>query len=248
MERPHMRRKLNVKLFLYLVGGTALLAGALFVVHRLQAGQIASGLLWQADRAEKEGRPDQAARYLRRDLEFERKDMAPGARRGGTLASPQLAVTPRAREQARFVLEQVLARDPDRHDLRRLLVRVALDLGRVEQAGEHLDRLQKIRPADDEEPALFAQWYQAQGQDTDAAHWLRKAIKQAPKAVDSYVRLAYLLRRLDRARQGAEARDADKVMNDLVAANAGNFEAYLARWRYYRAFNTLKADALDRAG
>src|SRR5262249_29441395 len=160
-----------------------LLAGALFVVHRLQAGQIADGLLWQADRAEKEGRPDQAARYLRRYLEFEPQDIDQRARLGRTLASPQLAVTPRAREQARFVLEQGRAGARDRHDLRRLLVRVALDLGRVEQAGEQLERLQKVQPADDEVPALFAQWYQAQGKDTEAADWLRKAIKRAPRAV-----------------------------------------------------------------
>ena len=79
-------RKLNVKLFLYFLGGVALFAGALFAVHQLQAGNIGSALLWQADQADKEGRPDVAARYLKRYLGFAPDDLDSRARLGFPMA------------------------------------------------------------------------------------------------------------------------------------------------------------------
>ena len=127
-------RRLNVKLFLYLLAGLVLFSGTLFAVHRLQAGNISGGLLYQANQADKDGHPKQAARYLGRYLDFVPGDVEARARLGKTLADPRLAVTTRARERARFVLEQVLARDPDRHDVRRTLVKLALDAHLLECA------------------------------------------------------------------------------------------------------------------
>src|SRR5690242_13750962 len=115
-------RRLNVKLFLYSLGGLAALAVSLFAVHRLQAGSISSALLWQADQADKDARPDLAARYLKRYLDFSPGDLDGRARLGKTLANPKLLISGQARERARFVLEQVLTREPDRHDVRRCLV------------------------------------------------------------------------------------------------------------------------------
>src|SRR5437016_6292676 len=94
MERPFMR-KLNVRLFLYLVGTAALLTVGVVVVHRLQAGGIAGALLWQAEQAEKAGRLPQAARYLQRSLEFAPEDLAGRARLGRILADPAVADGPK---------------------------------------------------------------------------------------------------------------------------------------------------------
>jgi tetratricopeptide (TPR) repeat protein len=241
-------RKLNVKFLLYLVVGTVLVVGAVFLVHRLQAAQMAEALLWQADRAEKEGRLEQTARYLRRYLEFEPGDLDNRARLGRILASPQLAVTPKTREQARFVLEQVLTREPKRHDVRLLLVRMALDLERYDLAAEHLNLLRLANSADADVLALTGQMYEAQGKDVEAIPWLAKAMQQAPGKVEHFVRLAYLLRRLDRVREGNEARQADKVMNELVARNPSSYQAHLERWRYRKLFTNLKqTSALQEA-
>src|SRR5262249_37415704 len=141
-ERPFMKT-INVKLLLYLLGGTALVGVGLFLVHYFQSGRIADALLWQAGRAEEKGELGGAARYLKRYLEFEPNDIEQHAHLGRVLADPKLAGTRRARESALFVLEQVVARAPDRHDLRRPLVRIAVELAQYDLAQDHLDVLEK---------------------------------------------------------------------------------------------------------
>src|SRR5262245_52385114 len=99
-------KKINVKLVLYLLGGTALLGVVLFLVHWFQSGRIAGALLWQSRTAEEKGNLGEAARYLHRYLEFEPNDLDERARLGLLLSDPKLAKTQRARENALFVLEQ----------------------------------------------------------------------------------------------------------------------------------------------
>jgi tetratricopeptide (TPR) repeat protein len=196
-------RRLNVKLFLYCVGGIALFAVALFVVHQLQAGNISSGLRYQAEQAEKEGRLKQAARYLMRYLDFVPDDVDARAHLGRLAADPRLAVNTRSRQKARLVLEGTLARNPERHDVRRCLVKLALDSGELELAQEHLNYLKKALPDDGEVAGLVARWQEMKGQTADALAQLRRGVKQAPAAVDNYVRLIGLLRRMDRG-QGSQ--------------------------------------------
>ena len=64
--------------------------------------------------------------------------------------------------------------------------------------------------------------------------WCRKAVAHAPDDQESYVRLAYLLRRhrdSDAEKAGANAAAADKLLDDLVGRNDLSAAAYLARWR-----------------
>jgi tetratricopeptide (TPR) repeat protein len=191
--------KVNVKLLLYLLGAAALAGVGLFLVHYFQSGRIAQAMLWQAGRAEEKGELGQAARYLKRYLEFEPNDLDERARLGRLLADPKLAKSSRARENALFVLEQVVARDPDRHDLRRPLVRVAIDLAQYDLARGHLDVLEKTFPQDGEVQFLFGRWHEAQARYAAAAPRYRKAVELSPKKIDYLVRLADLLdQKLDR--------------------------------------------------
>src|SRR5262249_60602584 len=132
--------------------------------HELQPGRFVVALLCQADGAEKEGRLGDAVKYLRRYLEFVREDWDARARLGRLLATGKLAVNMRAREDALFVLEQVLAHEPARNDLRPLLVRLAMDLKRWKLAGDHLDVLVKTQPDNGAVEHQFGQWHEAQKQ------------------------------------------------------------------------------------
>src|SRR5438045_3258938 len=111
-------RRFNAKLFFCLVFGTALVVALSFGVHWLQTGRIASAFLMQADRAEQQGQREQVVRYLSRYLELEKDDLDTRARLGNALADEKVAVSPKARTRALFVLEQVLAKAPERRDLR----------------------------------------------------------------------------------------------------------------------------------
>ncbi len=202
-------RKLNVKLFLYFLGGLVLLSGTLFASHQLQAGNISSGLLYQANQAEKEGRLKQATRYLTRYLDFVPDDTEVRARLGKTLADPRLASNSRTRGKARFVLEQVLAREPDRHDVRRTLVRLALDAQQFDLVEEHLKYLQNALPNDGEVAGLVGRWQEFKGQDADALAKMRASVQNAPDAVDNLVRLVNLLRKADGGKHGQPFKEAE---------------------------------------
>ncbi|MBY0523322.1 MAG: tetratricopeptide repeat protein [Gemmataceae bacterium] len=241
-------RRVNVKLLLSLAAIVVLTGGVLFLAHWLQRGSVARALLTRAERAEKQERLDQVVRYVSRYLELTPEDNEQRARLGRTLASEQLAVTPKARTRAIFVLEQVLGREPGRHDLRMRLTRLALELDRVDLAQQHLALLQQSLPDNGEVEDLWAQWAAAQKNWPEAAAWYRKAIAHAPRQVESSVRLADVLRRqLGPDKDGSQARDADMVMDRLVAHNLDNYRAHLARWRYRKQWTGMEAAARSAA-
>jgi tetratricopeptide (TPR) repeat protein len=235
-------RRFNTRLFLWLLGITAGLTGLVFLVHYLQTGRIGRALLWQAHRAEEQGHPEQTARYLSRYLDFVPDDHEERANLGRVLGNlvvdGERKVSYRTRQQALFVLEQVVARDPQRQDMRRLLARVAMDLDRPEVALEHLNQLHAALPEDGGVDAHLAQCHEVQEHYGDAAVCYWDAVKHEPKGRDSYVRLAALLRRPDRAQWHPAAGDPDEVLKKdpdtvlglLVSRNGGDWQALLARW------------------
>jgi cellulose synthase operon protein C len=230
------------------VAGSVLLTTGTCLAHYFQTGRIAQALLWQADHAEQEDRLNDAVKYLGRYLEFVPEDGDVRARLGRLLAGDKLAVNTRARERALFVLEQVLAREPARNDLRPLLVKLAMDLKRWKLAGDHLQVLHKAQPEDGSLEYLFGRWHEAQQQFAEAEPWYAKAIKHAPQQIDSYVRLADLIqRRLGKDRPRARVAQAQKVLDQLVANNPEAFQAYLARSRYRQQHGNPDGAATDAA-
>jgi tetratricopeptide (TPR) repeat protein len=208
MERLIMQR-INVKLLLWLVGGAAAFGVGLFVVHQLQSGRIAEALLWQANRAEEQGDLKQAARYLARYMEFQPEDLDERAHLGLTLANPRLADTYQSRANALFVLEQVVAREPDRQNLRRPLVRVATELGQFDLAAEHLQVLLKEQPRDAEVHFLRGGWYEARKKYARAQECYQKAAELAPKEAKYPVRRAEVLfARLNKPREAQKVIEA----------------------------------------
>jgi tetratricopeptide (TPR) repeat protein len=207
-------RKINTKFFVFLVIALALVAGAIFGMHQLQAGNIAEALLWQASQAEKEGKLDRAAKYLFRYLEFARDDLDQREHLGAILSEPQMATTPQRRARARFVIEQVLAKDPDRHVLRQRLCQLMITGRSFDISKEHLAYLEKNRPAAADTPFLAACWHEAQGQSAPAIDALRRCIKLDPGKVEAHIRLVNLLQQAD---FGKEPRHADEI-DELVGA------------------------------
>src|SRR5712692_10304028 len=117
-------KKLNVKLLVWVAAITVLLGLGVVGLHSFQAGRIAQALLWQARHAEEEEQLDVTAKFLSRYLELEPSDNEERAHLGRVLANPRMATTPRARQRALFVLEQVVTREPERAESRRLLAQM----------------------------------------------------------------------------------------------------------------------------
>jgi tetratricopeptide (TPR) repeat protein len=172
-------RKINGKLFLGLLLGTVVLTGSVFAVHHFQYQRIARALLWQARRAEEQGQPRRAAQYLQRYLEFNPRDNDEKANLARTWAGDEFAGNVRARRGALSLMDEVLIYE-DRPDLRRLLVKVALEEGgprRTKQARDHLARLM---PWPQVEDALRA----------DAAERQQRRAVPAPRAAEERQQLA----------------------------------------------------------
>src|SRR5439155_748386 len=233
-------RKLNVKFLLFLLAGFAVFAGGAVLAHSLQFKRIPLALLKQAGKAEGEGDLRRAIGYLDRYLSFVPNDGEQRARIALLLADPKVAVGAKARGNAFAALEKALTYDASRHDLRRLAVPLAIELGGkgLDKANEYLLQL----PADGERAGLWGKLYEARESFPEAVNAYREAIKLAPTKIDNYVRLARLLaegrgdptRKLTAKEFEAENREADQVMATLVAKNPKTWEAFIARWNFRR--------------
>ena len=191
--RALMHIKLNLKLLGCLLAATAVLAVGVHFLHGFQVKRHARGLVRLADWAQEHGRPDRAARALSHYLALVPDDTDTRVRLANLLE--ERAQTPGARQQALDEFEHVLLRDSGRHDVRRKAAALAVRGGQIDRAQTHLEVLQRAFPKDAEVKNLAGQCYAALKDYQRAEEQYRAAIAAAPTSVDSYVRLALLLRR-----------------------------------------------------
>jgi tetratricopeptide (TPR) repeat protein len=251
-------RKINAKVLLGLLIAAIVCTGAVFAVHHFQYGRIADSLLWQARRAEEQGQVKRQARYLQRYLEFNGKDFEAKAQLAKLWAGDTFAGSLRERKKAVRLLDDVLDKGDENPELRRLLVKVALELRQYKMARTHLEKLltkellrsppkpedaeAKVDPGRGEAEGYAGLLLEAENQPAKALHCYYLAVLHAPEVQDNYVALAHLLRKRDKddvdlARKNQK--EADRIIDELVKNNRLSPEAYLARWSYRREFNLI---------
>jgi Tfp pilus assembly protein PilF len=261
-------RKINGKLFLALLVTGALATGGVFAVHYFQYQRIAGSLLYQARKAEEQNQPARAAQYLQRYLEFNPRDVTEKANLARHWTGDAFPAGSKARRWAVSLLDEVL-RQEDSPELRRLLIKSALEQGEFTLARDHLQRLLRWQDvetwlAEDRTsrtrgkplPEFMARenkdrgelegaWGQIQESDRKTAEAIgcyRLATRHAPRLQPNFVRLAYLLRRQSEADPAERKRnldEADRTIEEMVKHNTSSYEAYLGRWRYRRDFDLL---------
>src|SRR5271154_4616546 len=91
----------------------------------------------------------------------------------------------------------------------------------------HVEYLRKTAPQDGELEFFLGKCFETGLQFDKAAERYARAIKSGPQQVEAYVRSATLLRR----RLGDPVA-ADRLMDQLIAANGRSPRAYLERGRY----------------
>ncbi len=259
-------RKINTKLLLGLLLGTLFATGAVFGVHHFQYGRIADSLLWQARRAEDKAQARRQARYLQRYLEFNPKDLEVKAQLAKLWTSEEFADSPRERGKAVRLLDDVLAQGDDQPQLRRLLVKTALEVRQNKMARNHLEKLltreflnnppglsaaKNLDPERGETVGYAGQLLEAEGQTEKALRCYRLAKQQAPQMESNYLNLALLLRKQDRlepSRIKANQHEANETMNELVKNNPRSAEAYRTRWHYRRDFGLITFQSVQEGG
>jgi tetratricopeptide (TPR) repeat protein len=236
-----MKTKVNVRFLAILFAVVAVLGGGLYALHGFQVRRNAAALLQLAREAEGRGDLRRAVKYLELYLAHAPDDNDARASLGLHLA--RLAGRPEERRRALQVLDLVVRRSPQRGDARRALVDQAMhpDVRRFADARVHLQALLQTEPHDGAAHRLLAQCLEAEGEYAEAEAHYRAAIRHAPAHVASYALAAHLLRQ---SRQ--KPREADQMMDDLVAANDGSFRAWLARARYLRHWAARELDPAAR--
>ena len=217
-------KRINLRFLIVLVALVAALGGGSLVAYKIQRKRSVEALLAQAKAAEKAGDRVKADGLYAHYLGFRGDDNATMADYGLMLAGD--ANTREARAKALSVLAQVVRRDPGRADVRREVVRIAMDrtVRQYAQALEQLEALMAASPDDGRLEFQAAQCLEGGRKYPEAVEMYSKATAHAPDQADAYVRLAGLLR----ARLAKPA-EADKVLDRLVEHNPGSFRAYLER-------------------
>src|SRR5207253_2082126 len=139
-----MRKTLNLKFLGCLLGGIAVAAAGVHFLHGHQLRRNAGALLREATWAEEQGEFEQAGQAFRQYLALVPGDTDALAQYG--LMLDTRATTDRDRHRTMAVLQQVMAREPQRHDIRRRLVEIATRLEWFTLARDHLDALAQASP------------------------------------------------------------------------------------------------------
>jgi tetratricopeptide (TPR) repeat protein len=251
-----MKRRLNLKFFFCLLSVVAVFATSVHLLHGFQVTRNAGALLTQADRAQEDGDLSKAARYLNRYLNLVPDDDESRAKYALLLADEKLATSPNGLLNAFLKLEGALLRTPERHDLRRKIIHVAMHpwLQRYNDAIEHIDRLEKLVGMDGELFSLRGRCHEATARYKKARQDFELALKQPQKDLDDYWRLAYLMRRHSsevklgekkdhkgKVLQKAETVDqvsekADAVIASMLQVHAKSFRGHLYAADYLKDF------------
>ena len=238
--RPSNQRRLNVRL-LICVSIPALLLGAGIVgLHSLQVNRTSTSLLVQAERAEAAGDLVKAGRLLKLFMAYQPNH--PEALVKFALIQATLARNVEEQTQAIQLLEKALRVSPDRRDVRRRLIAIAISLKAYQTAEIHLQtqlgrqqpgepNTQRSRtPENGELEYLLGQCSEAEGDYSLAARWFKDAIADAPEQIDAYLRLAEVFRnRLSDANAADRVMDAREIKAGLVASNGRAPRTYLER-------------------
>ena len=214
-------------------------------LHGFQVQRRTRVLLQLADQAERNAQTDTAIEHLERYLNLRRDDDEAAARYG--LLLEKTARTPIDQERAYLVLEQVIGRNPQRQDVIRKSVDLAMNtFGRFSDARRHLVNLlnhdqpdaETVRMIEQGElERLIGESFEGEGKYDESVSWFQNSIKRAPQQTASYSRLAGLQRR-----KLNQPDKANETVNSLVKANQGSARALLARARYRGEFGLAGID------
>ena len=231
-----MKTFINFRYLAILILAIALAGAVVHGLHLFEIRHHAGFLLDQAHRAKEDKDYSLAISHFQEYASLEPGDTEAQAELGLLLADLGQW------KAASVTLEKVLRSRPDRDDVRRRLVRVAMTLGRFSDAGEHLQQyLLVVAPKDGSLWEQLGICLAAGGEFQAAADAFGKAIKLAPEQMEAYVRLAEVLRqRLNRPQE------ADQWAAKLVAANPKSARAWFLAASYLES-SAQEKQALEDA-
>jgi len=233
-----MQQRLNVRLSLWLIGITFVVALGVCAVHEFQMRRNVSAYLRQAEYALADGDLPRADRYLDSYLSYNLVSINSLAQVGLKLEAR--ARTPKEYALAFEIFERVLRKKPDRTDVRYRLIWAALALHRLEDAEKQCRLLLPAWPNKAELHHIIAWCQNAAGDYEQAVASFARATAADAQRIDAYLLQADILN--DRLRR---AEDAENVLNQLIAANPKSHRSYLGRARFFQQHGKLEEAGKD---
>jgi tetratricopeptide (TPR) repeat protein len=166
------------------------LAAATHFVHEYQVGRNSKAVFERAQAARDRGDNQKAIRLFTEFIGLSPRDSS------GALAEMAVLLAETGRSSADFsrafaALEEVLRRDQNRQDLRRLAATLAMKLGRYQAAKSHWSKLGDT--ADGETAFLGGRILRALGDYRGAARLYSKAVARSRENIDYYLELISLV-------------------------------------------------------
>jgi tetratricopeptide (TPR) repeat protein len=240
-----MSLRFNVKFAAILLVLCIVCGGSVHLLHGYQLKRNAGVFLDRANRAEQEAEAADAEaktalyhkemEHLRHYLTFRPTDTEARARLG--LLAEKLARTGKDFFTALIVYDTVLRQDPARKDIRLRAAKVALLLGRHDDALNHLTTLGALDSSDGELHTLYGRALEQKGDYKGAREHYAKAVTLPPVQLETYTAYAALLRR-----HISDPEAANKLMEQMVK-DTPTAEAFLVLSAYWKEFDKSKSGA-----
>ena len=249
-----LKKRLNVRLFLLLMGGFIVLAPSVHFLHAYQVQRTAGLLLHQAEAAQEDGDLGKAIGYLSRYIALEPTDAKARGDFALLLADDKIAVKPRALWRAYYALQDALRLNGDRQDVRRRAIKLAMNspIIRFNDAAMDIDKLFEQNVKDAELWGWRGLCYEVLngGDFKEARKSYEEALRQPTKDPENYIRLAFLLiSHWDKVKLAKQTKEevfqaADQKVEEMLAAFPKSYKACLMSANYYLS---KPADAADNA-
>lgn len=243
VRRTH--RVVNWKLVVGLLVGGVVLVGGVLVLHAVQVQRTAETIRREAEAAEAEaqklqaqGNHEEADKKLQEAIQkyqryigLQPKDIQSFSKLALLLSqeAKKPGTPPRAKLQAREVLERACSRDPENPQLLQALAELSFQLGMYTQATTYYRRLREMVPNDPSVAVQLARTLIRTEHFREALSILEQLVAEDKTLLDAYEELVPLLLRHIQDPERAEA-----AVAQMISANPNSARAYLIRVRFYQ--------------
>lgn len=236
-------KRLNVKLLIWMIVISGVSLVSIIGLHQFQVKRNSGTYLKLADQAESNKEYGEAATFLSQYLQHHSDDAKQTARLALLLVD--MAEKPDGGQvvlPAIGALQKALQLDESNSEARGRLAKLMVRINRVDDAVAQLEILRKQEPENAEWEKLLSGCRIYVGKYDEAMELLRSAMVHDPHDVMVYRQAAALLRQQFNDKEGM-----NQILDEMVAANPENADAFLVRYEFRRQDGQIEEAAPDLA-
>jgi tetratricopeptide (TPR) repeat protein/VanZ family protein len=215
-------RMLNLRFIGIFCAAACVVLSSVYAIHGWQVQRNANKMLDLGRKAQAKGNIKQAKNYFNRYVGMVPNDVNALADFGTLLDDTR----PENDDAHRvfMVFENVLRSEPTRDDIRRRQIKIAMEIGRTNDALAHATTLTQANPKDGGLHFLVGQCHEELDDFDQAAEAYKRAISHDPQMVEAFSHLALI-----EYKEFEHPERATELFDQLIEFNPKNVDAWLAR-------------------